>query len=178
MNPFAALGLPPDPALTDADIRTAWRVIAAATHPDRPDGGDLARYTAASAAYAELRTPWGRRHPFMYASALPIALAIFFLWRPPHAFPPEAIAAYTLFLLIVLRLCVSLYQIPSVAGLAERGTADTTRQILDALNRPGKTLAVVDMSFLLRRSGVLDRLQAQGAIDVGQPCAHAVWIAV
>jgi Na+/melibiose symporter-like transporter len=62
-----------------------------------------------------LRTPWGRRHPFMYASALPIALAIFFLWRPPHEFTPAAIAVYTLGLLIVLRLCVSLYQIPSDA---------------------------------------------------------------
>jgi Na+/melibiose symporter-like transporter len=62
-----------------------------------------------------LRTPWGRRHPFMYASALPISLAIFLLWRPPHGVSPEAIAAYTLVLLIVLRLCVSLYQIPSDA---------------------------------------------------------------
>ncbi len=62
-----------------------------------------------------LRTPWGRRHPFMYASALPIAVAIFLLWRPPHAFSPPAVAAYTLLLLIALRLCVSLYQIPSDA---------------------------------------------------------------
>ena len=58
-NPFEALGLPERPDLTDEDVRAAWRKIAAATHPDRPDGGDLARYTAASAAYAELRTPLG-----------------------------------------------------------------------------------------------------------------------
>src|SRR5258707_13327460 len=30
-----------------------------------------------------LRTPWGRRHPFMYASAVPSALAFYFLWNPP-----------------------------------------------------------------------------------------------
>jgi hypothetical protein len=60
VNPFDALGLPTDPALTDEQVRAAWRQIAAATHPDRADGGDLARYTAASAAYAELRTRWGR----------------------------------------------------------------------------------------------------------------------
>ena len=58
-NPFDVLGLPTDPALTDEQIRAAWRAIAAATHPDRPDGGDLARYTQAGAAYAELRTPLG-----------------------------------------------------------------------------------------------------------------------
>jgi hypothetical protein len=63
-SPFAALGLPADPGLTDEQVRAAWRAIAAATHPDRSDGGDLARYTAASAAYAELRTPWGRSEAY------------------------------------------------------------------------------------------------------------------
>jgi len=59
-NPFEELGLPARPDLDDEQVRAAWRAIAAATHPDRADGGDLARYTAASAAYAELRTGWGR----------------------------------------------------------------------------------------------------------------------
>src|SRR5512146_2296207 len=59
-NPFEALGLPARPDLTDEQVRAAWRAIAAATHPDRADGGDLAAYTAASAAYAGLRTPWAR----------------------------------------------------------------------------------------------------------------------
>ena len=63
-NPFAALGLPERPDLTDEQVRAAWRKIAAATHPDRADGGDLAAYTAASAAYAELRTPWGRSEAY------------------------------------------------------------------------------------------------------------------
>jgi hypothetical protein len=63
-NPFRALGLPERPDLTDEQVRAAWRSIAAATHPDRPDGGDLARYTAASAAYAELRTPWSRSEAY------------------------------------------------------------------------------------------------------------------
>jgi len=59
-SPFAALGLPERGDLTDEQVRAAWRAIAAATHPDRADGGDLARYTAATAAYAELRTAWSR----------------------------------------------------------------------------------------------------------------------
>src|SRR5438445_8037616 len=63
-NPFEALGLPERPDLTDEDVRAAWRRIAAATHPDRADGGDLAAYTAASAAYAELRTPWARSEAY------------------------------------------------------------------------------------------------------------------
>ena len=63
-NPFEALGLPERPDLDDETVRAAWRQIAAATHPDRADGGDPARYTQASAAYAELRTPWGRSEAY------------------------------------------------------------------------------------------------------------------
>ena len=59
-GPFSALGLPARPDLTDDDIRAAWRRIAAATHPDRADGGDPARFAAAAAAYTELRTRYGR----------------------------------------------------------------------------------------------------------------------
>jgi hypothetical protein len=59
-NPFRALGLDPEPGLTDDDIRAAWHRVAAATHPDRADGGDPAAFSAAAAAYSDLRTTFGR----------------------------------------------------------------------------------------------------------------------
>jgi curved DNA-binding protein CbpA len=59
-GPFAALDLPAEVGVTDADVRAAWRRIAAATHPDRPDGGDPARFAAAAAAYHLLRNEAGR----------------------------------------------------------------------------------------------------------------------
>jgi curved DNA-binding protein CbpA len=59
-DPFAALGLPAQPGLTDDDVRAAWRRIAAATHPDRADGGDPERFAGAAAAYTALRTRSGR----------------------------------------------------------------------------------------------------------------------
>ena len=64
MNPFTVLGLPTGPHLTDEQVRAAWRTIAAATHPDRPDGGHIERYTAAATAYAQLRTAWGRSEAY------------------------------------------------------------------------------------------------------------------
>ncbi len=64
MNPFTVLGLPTGPGLTDEQVRAAWRAIAAATHPDRPDGGNIERYTAAATAYAQLRTAWGRSEAY------------------------------------------------------------------------------------------------------------------
>jgi hypothetical protein len=59
-DPFALLGLPTRAGLSDDDVRAAWRRIAAATHPDREDGGDPARFGAAAAAYVVLRTGFGR----------------------------------------------------------------------------------------------------------------------
>ena len=72
-NPFEALGLPVRADLSDDQVRTAWRTIAAATHPDRPDGGNPAHYAAASAAYATLRTAWGRSEAYadLTSSAVP-----------------------------------------------------------------------------------------------------------
>jgi hypothetical protein len=71
VNPFAALYLPASPSLTDEDVRAAWRAAAAATHPDRADGGNPAAYAAASAAYAQLRTPWGRSEALADLAVLP-----------------------------------------------------------------------------------------------------------
>jgi hypothetical protein len=59
-DPFLALGLERRGELADDDIRAAWRRVAAATHPDRADGGDPAAFAAAAAAYTLLRTPAGR----------------------------------------------------------------------------------------------------------------------
>jgi hypothetical protein len=60
-DPFGILGLRADADLTDDDVRSAWRRVAARTHPDRADGGDPAAFAAAAAAYTTLRTAAGRR---------------------------------------------------------------------------------------------------------------------
>jgi hypothetical protein len=83
-DPFAALGLPVRPDLSDEQVRAAWRQVATATHPDRPDGGDPARYAAASAAYAILRTAWGRSEAYADLAASPLT---------GRVVPPAAIAA-------------------------------------------------------------------------------------
>jgi hypothetical protein len=72
-NPFAVLGLPEWPDLEDETVHAAWQVIAGQTRPGRPGGGNLARYTQATAAYAELCCPWGRSEA--YADLLEAAWA-------------------------------------------------------------------------------------------------------
>ncbi len=70
-DPFAILGLAARPDLTDDDVRAAWRRIAAAVHPDRADGGNPARFSAAAAAYTTLRTLDGRREAYADLAAAP-----------------------------------------------------------------------------------------------------------
>ena len=86
-NPFTVLGLPTRPDLTDEQVRAAWRAIAAASHPDRPGGGNPALYAAASAAYAALRTPGRGRRRTPTSSARPHELPRL---RPAQARAPRS----------------------------------------------------------------------------------------
>ena len=65
-----------------------------------------------------LRTRLGRRHPFMYASALPIAAAYLLLWNPPH-WSQAALFYYLVGFAIAVRTAMSLYEIPSSSLVAE-----------------------------------------------------------
>lgn len=56
-----------------------------------------------------------------------------------------------------------LTHVPGGAALLEKGLAQTTEAMTEALKRPGVTVAVVDLGFLLPADGVLDRLKARGA---------------
>lgn len=64
------------------------------------------------------RSRWGRRHPFMYASALPVALSYLALWNPPHWSAP-ALFAYLTIVAVVVRTFITFYEIPSSALSAE-----------------------------------------------------------
>src|ERR1039457_3323045 len=83
-DPFTALGLTAGPDLTDEQVRTAWRAIAAATHPDRADRGDPPAHAPAPAG-AGLRPRRGRWGAW---AASPAARDI--IPFPPRVLPPPA----------------------------------------------------------------------------------------
>src|SRR5262249_14180332 len=76
-----------------------------------------------------LRTPWGRRHPFMYAAAIPLGLSYLLLWNPPHA-SQEMQFFYLLSVSIVVRACIALYEAPSQALAPELTTDYQERTLL------------------------------------------------
>lgn len=81
-DPFTVLGLRASRELTDAQVHEAWRAIATTTHPDLPGGGDPARYEAASAAYAELRTARSRSEAYAdLTNTKPLARKGFRIYR-------------------------------------------------------------------------------------------------
>jgi len=65
-----------------------------------------------------LRTRWGRRHPLMYASALPVAISYLLLWNPPH-WSTGALFAYLVIVAVITRTFITFYEIPSSALVPE-----------------------------------------------------------
>ena len=64
------------------------------------------------------RSKWGRRHPFMYAAAAPVALTYYLIWQPPAA-SDEFLFVYLTVLAILIRTLITFYQTPSSALNAE-----------------------------------------------------------
>ena len=56
-----------------------------------------------------------------------------------------------------------LLRTPGGAGLLNQQIGESAQALTEALQRPGVTVAVVDLAFLLPANGVLDRLKATGA---------------
>ncbi|MEI9994816.1 MAG: MFS transporter [Rhizomicrobium sp.] len=60
------------------------------------------------------RARLGRRHPFMYGAALPVALFYFLLWNPPH-WTGGALFGYLVVVAVLVRFFIACYEIPSSA---------------------------------------------------------------
>lgn len=60
------------------------------------------------------RSRWGRRHPWMYASAIPVAVGWLLLWNPPH-WSETATLVYVFGSALMVRIALSAFEIPSSA---------------------------------------------------------------
>ncbi len=69
------------------------------------------------------RSRWGRRHPFMYFAAAPVALSYLLLWHPPLGWSDEGLFVYLIVVSVLIRTFLSLFEIPS-AALAPELTSD------------------------------------------------------
>lgn len=58
---------------------------------------------------------WGRRHPWMYASAIPIAIGWLLLWNPPASLAEPMKLVWLFVTAVIVRSAVSCYEVPSQA---------------------------------------------------------------
>jgi len=66
-----------------------------------------------------LRTKFGRRHPFMYASLIPVAITYYFTWNPPSGVSGNDLFIWLLACTILVRLSFTFFDVPSTALAAE-----------------------------------------------------------
>ena len=64
------------------------------------------------------RSKWGRRHPFMYAAAIPVSISYFLLWNPPELSDGQ-LFWYLLILAVLIRTFITFYETPSSSLLPE-----------------------------------------------------------
>jgi Na+/melibiose symporter-like transporter len=62
---------------------------------------------------------WGRRHPFMYAAALPMAACFVLLFNPPASLGQTELFLWLTGFAILVRVSMTLYSIPSNSMVAE-----------------------------------------------------------
>jgi GPH family glycoside/pentoside/hexuronide:cation symporter len=61
------------------------------------------------------RSRLGRRHPFMYAAALPFALGWVLLFNPPKGWSHAALFCWLLGLIVLCRMAIALFEVPTTA---------------------------------------------------------------
>jgi len=108
------------------------------------------------------RSKWGRRHPFMYAAALPVACSYFLLWNPPEL-SQTGLFFYLTGLAVLIRTFITFYETPSSALIPELSADYDERTSLQSYRlffgwSGGSIMSVIMFGALLTGPlGMLDR---------------------
>jgi Na+/melibiose symporter-like transporter len=100
----------------------------------------------------------GRRHPFMYASAVLAAISFYGLWHAPHALTGLPLLGYVLVFLVALRISGSLFDVPNNALMPELAPDYDQRTVLSSFRFFFFVFGAAGMSFML--NGVFLRKDA------------------
>jgi GPH family glycoside/pentoside/hexuronide:cation symporter len=100
-----------------------------------------------------LHSRWGRRHPLMYAAALPVTISFYFLWNPPDLGERE-LFYYLLGWAIAVRTFLTFFEVPSTALAPELTDRYDERTTLASIRHffgwaGGIGIAVISYQFLL-----------------------------
>ena len=79
------------------------------------------------------KSRWGRRHPFMYASAIPFAVCFFLLFAPADGLSEMGLFAWLTVFAVLTRVTMTLYYVPYLSLGAELTNHYDERTLLAAL---------------------------------------------
>ena len=123
----------------------------------------------------------GRRHPYMYAAGVPVALAYYFLWSPP-AWDETGLFLYFVCMAVLIRTLITFYEIPATALVAE--LTDDYDQRTEMMSFRfffgwwgGLTMAVMNyLVFLPEEKGGLEYVQ--GWSDYGLTASIVIFVSI
>ena len=110
------------------------------------------------------RSPWGRRHPFMYAAALPVSLAFFLIWNPPSGWSNTELFGYMLACLLVIRLFDTFFELPSSALAPELARDYNERTSLIAIRGLFTVVGGLGMTLLVYQVFMKEAADGSGGI--------------
>ena len=108
-----------------------------------------------------LKTPLGRRHPLMYGAMIPAVWYQYQLWHPPREEEPSALFSHLLGSMILLKLFLSGFEVPSGALINELAPETHDRTVMMSLRYLfgwicWATLTSISFFVLLRPSDKTD----------------------
>lgn len=118
-----------------------------------------------------LRTKWGRRHPLMYAAAIPASLFYLLLWIPPDLSQMQ-LFIYVTVLAIFIRTLITLFEVPSSALTAELTLDYDERTQLQSFRMffgwtMGNVISVVAFAFIFVASITVSGDEIDGRLNQG-----------
>ena len=95
-----------------------------------------------------VRHRWGRRHPFMYAAAVPFSICFYFLFSPPAGLTESQVFIWLVVFSVLTRTTQSVYSIPHTSLTAELSTDYQERTLLSSLRSLFQSVGTL-MVFLI-----------------------------
>ena len=94
---------------------------------------------------------WGRRHPFMYASILPVSLGFMALWMAPSGWSHQSLFIYLLAFVLMVRIFDTFFEMPAAGLMAELTDGYDQRTALVSLRYIFGTLGALLMKIAAYR---------------------------
>jgi Na+/melibiose symporter-like transporter len=132
-----------------------------------------------------LVTRWGRRHPLIAGSAIPLALCVIALFNPPAGMPDLFYFGWLVVFAVLARLFLTLYHIPHMALGAEmaQDVADRTRvfsysQLFGTLGAASFSFAMLTLYFPSTEGSSHGMLNPEGYPGFALVAACAIVISI